>query len=173
MTLEFIRPTPGMKKQAMHFRDGFYAAGEKTINGSGGLDFFPDFETWLTNIQRVESGEEPGIAPSACIRFAVDADTRELVGILDIRPALPENKLHFGHLGYATLPGRRGSGIATGMVRWGVEQLRAKGVKDILASVYADNGPSIKVLEKCGFLKKGMFKDEDNGKEIIQYVNKA
>lgn len=172
MKLEFIRPTAGMKRKALDFRDCFYAAGERTINGSGGLDFFEDYESWLDSIQKVECGEDPGIVPSASIRFAClkDETSCEIVGILDIRPALPQSKAAFGHLGYATLPAHRRKGIATQMVAWGVEQLRQKGVGDVLASVYADNAASISVLEKCGFLKKGMFKDE-SGKEIIQYVN--
>ncbi|MDL2293500.1 GNAT family N-acetyltransferase [Ruminococcaceae bacterium OttesenSCG-928-D13] len=170
MRLEFARPERWMRDEVLKFRDAFTAAGEKIINGSGGLDFYPDFETWFSYHQKCQSGE---IENTFCseIWLVRSADSSELVGILDIRPTLTEDKRHYGHLGYAVLPGRRGKGVATAMLAWAVDTLRRAGVTNIYASVYADNGPSIKVLEKSGFLQKGMYKEEDSGKEIVQYVN--
>ena len=167
--LTFVKPDENMKDVALSFRDAFYAAGERVINGSGGLDFYPDFETWLGYLRRVERGEEEGFVPSR-IWFAVQ--NSEIVGVLDIRPALPPEKATFGHIGYAVRPDSRGQGVAGAMCAWGVAELRRQGVSDILAACYDGNGASRRVLEACGFALAGTELEEQTGKRVLNFINK-
>ncbi len=166
--LSFVKPDESMKAAALAFRDAFYAAGERVINGSGGLDFYPDFETWLAYLRRVECGEEEGFVPSR-VYFAVRGS--EIAGVLDIRPTLPPEKATYGHIGYAVRPACRGQGVAAAMTAWGVEALRAQGVSDILAACYDGNGASRHVLERCGFTLAGTELEEGTGKRVLNFVN--
>ncbi|MDL2218933.1 GNAT family N-acetyltransferase [Ruminococcaceae bacterium OttesenSCG-928-O06] len=166
-TLRFVQPDESLRGEIEAFAQSFYAAGEDTINGSGGLDFFPSFATWLRYLRRVEAGEEEGLVPSV-VRFA-QAEGGRLLGVVDIRPALPAEKLHFGHVGYATAPPYRGRGVGSAMLAWALAQLRGAGVGDIIACCYADNLPSRRVLEKGGFARRTARTEEETGKRILEY----
>ncbi len=169
-SLVFLRPTPQMAAEVLAFKERFFAAGEQVINGSGGLDFYPDVATWLAYLARVRAGEEEGFVPSD-IWFARAGEDGPLVGILDIRPTLPPKKMCFGHMGYAVVPGERNKGVAGAMVAWGVRRLRDAGVDEVLACCYEDNEPSRRTLEKNGFTKYGFTIEEETGKTILQYKN--
>lgn len=60
-------------------------------------------------------------------------------------------------IGYSVTPGYRGRGIATeavgALARWGLNQ---PAVLSILARCEPDNGPSISVLERVGFVRDGV-----------------
>lgn len=165
--LTFVKPGAGMKDAVLGFRDAFYAAGERVINGSAGLDFYPDFETWLAYLHGIERGEACFV-PSH-VYFALRGS--EIVGVLDIRPKLPAEKATYGHIGYAVRPACRGQGVAMAMTAWGVEELRRQGVSDILAACYDGNEASQHVLEACGFALTGTELEESSGRQVLNFVN--
>ena len=55
-----------------------------------------------------------------------------------------------GHLGYAVRPSARRRGIATDLMRAGLEELAGVGVAQALVTCDADNGPSARIIEAAG-----------------------
>ena len=68
-------------------------------------------------------------------------------------------------LGYAVAPSWEGRGLATAAVRELVrEAFAAPEVQSVLAHTLAEPGPSVRVLEKAGFVHDGEVRDEEVGK---------
>ncbi len=169
--LEFLRPWDVPEEAVTAFRDAFFAAGERVINGSGGLDFYPDWATWISYLQRVESGEEEGFVPSR-VYFARLAGSEEPAGVLDIRPGLPPEKEYFGHMGYAVRPDCRGQGVASAILDYGVRCLRDSGLQEIAVHCYETNTASQRVLENYGFVLDSQYQDKNDGLNVLKYLLK-
>ena len=93
------------------------------------------------------------------IWLMLDPAARALVG--DIGFKGPPDDLHTVEIGYSVLPAFQGRGYATeaarALVAWGFAQ---PGVRRIVANCRADNGASIRVLEKAGMRQTGRDRDE-------------
>ena len=163
----FLQPSEEQKTDALAFCADFYENGETVINGSGGLDFFPEYETWLAYLRGIESGEEEGFVPSH-VWFAADEKGR-LVGIIDIRPRLPAEKMKYGHIGYAVAPTYRRRGYARQMLHWAVDALHKYGVGRIRVAGYEENVASRRLLETSGFKQIGSYSEEASGKTVLEY----
>lgn len=96
----------------------------------------PDFTRMRMNTEAVKSGDV----------LAIEAD-RQFVGQIS---------LVNGEIGYGLARAYWGKGIAT----WAVQQMLERGFLDpetkvIMAGTWEDNPASMRVLEKCGFVKTG------------------
>lgn len=165
--LVFEKPCPAAKPRVLAFAQAFYSQGEKTINGSAGLDFYPTYEEWLAYLGRVERGEEEGFVPSQV--WLARNEAGDMVGILDIRPTLPESKLKFGHIGYAVAPAHRRRGHATHMLRWGTARLQAAGVNPVVACCHAQNIASVRTLERGGYRRTGSYIDPEEDDTVLVF----
>ncbi len=110
-------------------------------------------ETWpeyLERVRRENLGDNlPEGRVPATMLFAFDGD--ELVGRVHIRYQLNEYLLAVGgNIGYAVRPAFRRRGHATGLLRAGLDHLRATGAKRALVTCDDDNIGSIRTIEKCG-----------------------
>ena len=74
-----------------------------------------------------------------------------VAGVVNIRPTLNDwlRKVG-GHIGYDVHPGYRNQGIATFALREALRFLAERGVREALVTCRDDNGPSARVIEKCG-----------------------
>ena len=67
-------------------------------------------------------------------------------------------------IGYAVAPSLEGRGIATAAVRAMLEEAFADAdVRAVIADTLPEPGPSVRVLERCGFTRAGEAADADVG----------
>jgi RimJ/RimL family protein N-acetyltransferase len=101
-----------------------------------------DAQSWIA---RCKGGEQ----------FAIDVGGR-LAGAIGIFPFTGERR-HVAHIGYWLGKAFWGRGIATAACRCLVEHLfAATGLIRLETTVDAPNVASIRVLEKCGFVREGV-----------------
>lgn len=75
----------------------------------------------------------------------------EFVGRLSIRHALNDAlRIEGGHIGYDTVPSRRGRGVATEMLRQALPIARTLGLTSVLVTCDDTNTRSIRVIERNG-----------------------
>lgn len=71
-------------------------------------------------------------------------------------------------IGYSLLPGYRGRGYATeavkALVQWAFSHTE---VREVVAETLPDNGPSIRVLERCGFMRAGPGSEEGHIRFVL------
>lgn len=170
-TLSYIVPNESHREKAEAFLNSFLRAGETTVNGSVGFDYYKDYDLWLAYLAKLANGTEKGLGLGVPEVYFAQNENGDFVGIIDVRPNLPEDKNNWGHLGYSVSPQYRRHGYGKQMVDWGLAHLRMQGVKEIFASCYDDNKASRELLKKSGFLKTGSYKEEETGKTIVKYAN--
>lgn len=112
-----------------------------------------DGEPWSDYVERIAAisrGERlaPGRVPAV---FAVADVAGRIAGRVSVRLELNEYLAEFGgHIGYAVMPEFRRRGIATALLRYGLDTLAGNGVDAALVTCDADNEASRAVIEACG-----------------------
>lgn len=93
-----------------------------------------------------------------------------LVGVFSLKFELTQYLLDFGgHVGYAVRPSRRNRGLATQILRQGLEIARNFGFTKILAVCDEDNFPSEKVILKNGGQYENTLFDPDEQVFVKRY----
>ncbi len=70
-------------------------------------------------------------------------------------------------IGYTVFPEFRGQGIATEATLALMEWAATQGVLQVVASIAAENAPSLRIAEKLGFARVGEWEDEEDGPELV------
>ncbi|WP_195267267.1 GNAT family N-acetyltransferase [Eubacterium sp. 1001713B170207_170306_E7] len=169
-SLTLIPPTKANKTAILAFKNEFFQAGEKVINGSALLNQM-DYEEWLENIRRnrdFQTVREDWVVSSTFL--AVREQDQWIVGIVDLRHSLGQSFLaeYGGHIGYAVRPSERWKGYAVQVLSLALEAAQELGLEAVMLGCYADNVGSIKTMLKCG----GVLKEEKpyiDGKPICIY----
>lgn len=168
--LTLISPTQAHKTAALEFKQEFFEAGEKVINGSALLDQM-DYEAWLENIRKNEDVNTVRVDwVTASTFFAVREHDQRIVGIVDLRHSLDQPFLteYGGHIGYAVRPSERRKGYAVQILSLVLEAAQKIGLEAAMLGCYADNTGSIKTILKCGGALKEM-KPYADGKPMHIY----
>ena len=115
----------------------------------------PDHEPWLIRpVLRREAGEPP-----------------EAIGYVNFHA--PPNDEGTAEIGYALLPAWRGRGYALeaarGALTWAAADPR---VRTLRASVAPDNGASLRLIGKLGFVQVGEQWDPDDGLELVHDIGR-
>lgn len=99
--------------------------------------------------RRLEKTDPPeGFVPATML-WAVDGD--RWLGRVSVRHELNDHLIRFGgHVGYAVRPSARRRGIATTLLRVGLEVLNGIGVGEALILCAEDNEGSRRVIETAG-----------------------
>ena len=94
----------------------------------------------------------------------------ELAGRVSVRFALNE-ALAFkgGHIGYCVRPSFRRRGVATTLLRRGVDLAHRGGVDRILVVCDDDNAASAAVIERCGGILESVVTPEDGSAPFRRY----
>lgn len=83
--------------------------------------------------------------------FLVAVIDGKIAGRLSIRHELNEFlALVGGHIGYGVAPEFRGRGIATHLLKYGLQFMKERGEEKVFISCHSENEASRKVIEKCG-----------------------
>jgi RimJ/RimL family protein N-acetyltransferase len=108
-------------------------------------------QTWIA---RYEEGREDGSAEGFAI---VDADDGAFLGVA-LAPVIDREGREV-ELGYIVAPQARGRGVATAalrqLTRWAFAEL---GALRITLIIDAENAPSRRVAERCGYVREGLLR---------------
>jgi predicted acetyltransferase len=110
-------------------------------------------EEFCAYLDRVAALKSPESVPVGMVTstFLVAVVDGKIAGRLSIRHELNDFlALVGGHIGYGVAPEFRGQGVATYMLKYGLEFMKARGEERIFISCHSDNAASRKIIEKCG-----------------------
>lgn len=115
-------------------------------------DYVQD-EEFSKYIDRVSSWKDEATVPEGRVAstFLVAVIDGKIAGRLSLRHRLNEFLgLVGGHIGYGVAPEFRGKGVATHMLKYGLEFMKERGEEKIFISCHSENVASRKIIEKCG-----------------------
>lgn len=168
MIIKLIRPAIEHKKEALEFREEFFGAGEKVINGGELLDQTEIYEEWLSSVKL--NANPDTVSPEWVLTdtfFAVD-EAGKIIGIIDFRHELKGFLVDFGHCGYSVRPSERRKGYATKMLALVIEVARTAKLSSLQLSVERSNTPSIRTITKNGGVLERSFDFEGETADVYR-----
>lgn len=147
------------KPQLFDMLDEWYATGEKIIPYMIRRLDYHDFDFYLENLEIKENNSE-GLIPDTVL-FALNEDTNQFVGAVDIRHYLNESLLlDGGHIGDGIRPSERRKGYATEMIRLALLECKKLGITRVLMVCDKDNiGSAKSILNNGGVLENEVVVD--------------
>lgn len=115
-------------------------------------DYVQD-EEFAGYIDRVSSWKDEATVPEGKVAstFLVAIIDGKIAGRLSIRHRLNDFLgLVGGHIGYGVAPNFRGKGVATYMLKYGLEFMKVRGEEKVFISCHSENEASRRIIEKCG-----------------------
>ncbi|MFT3842705.1 MAG: GNAT family N-acetyltransferase [Myxococcaceae bacterium] len=164
--MEFRKLTP---RDSTAFLAAYEATKKNDPNFSKGFTEGMTFDQYLALLDATERGENlpPDHVPST-IYFAFIGD--EIAGRLMFRHHLNDRLLKSGgHLGYVVLERHRGRGIATELLRRGLELAKARGIDRVLLTCDEKNAASRRVIEKHRGVLEDIQPHPDSGVPFCRY----
>lgn len=150
--LNFILPTEQNRDDVLSFYGEIEYSGGECI----GICNYKNFDLWLSGMQNRYTGKN---LPDGYVRenFYLCYEGNRLIGVFSLKFELTKFLLNYGgHIGYATRPSERNRGLATQMLKQGLELSKGFGFDRILCICDNDNYASEKVILKNG----GVFENE-------------
>ncbi len=151
MRIRLVNPDESMKRAAEEFRNEFFSAGERVINGSAMLDSL-SYDEWLVRVRRNSNSATVDKKWAVADTFFATDENNRIVGIIDFRHTLATKFLaeYGGHVGYSVRPSERRKGYCTQMLLL-IKTLAANlGLPYLMLGLYKDNVASLKTILKCG-----------------------
>ena len=156
--MEIIEPEPSLQKSFLEAWDEFDVSRDGDGDSAGWMGAFgftreqcesADGFAAMCATRRADRTTPPeGFVPG-CMLWAVESD--QWLGRASIRFELNEWLGRVGgHVGYAVRPSARRQGIASVLLRAGLDELRANGVEQALVTRDEDNVASARTIEKAG-----------------------
>jgi predicted acetyltransferase len=109
-----------------------------------------EFCAYLDRVAAFKSAESVPEGRVTSTFFVAEIDGK-IAGRLSIRHELNEFlALVGGHIGYGVAPEFRGRGIATHLLKYGLQFMKERGEEQVFISCHSENEASRKVIEKCG-----------------------
>lgn len=163
---EVILQTPAEQDRAevLAYRREFLRDGD-SMDGTAGLRDAESYGEWLEKLSDNASEERlrPGFVP-ATLFLARDADSGELVGMIDVRHRLNDYLREAGgHIGYSVRRCARGRGYATRMLALALDACKQLGIFSVLVTCLDGNTASARVIEKNGGVLADVRSVEENG----------
>ena len=120
--MQLVSPSMEMKYKAMEYKQEFFDANEKHIDGSCGFSKYDAFDDWLKAVANIQTEAPHGFV--TCSTYFVIVDD-EIIGMTSIRHALNDSlRFDGGHIGYSVRPSQRRSGYATQMLALALDECR-------------------------------------------------
>ncbi len=163
--LTLILPTEANRNDVL----AFYGAFEKTHETCIGYHGHEDYDAWLRHMRCRFTGT--GL-PEGYVRenFYLCYDGDEMIGVFSLKFDLTPYLLDFGgHVGYAVAPARRNRGLASEILRLGLEIARGFGFERLLAICDEDNVASEKVILRNGGIFENKLFDGEEGVFVKRY----
>lgn len=150
--VRFVLPEERSREDVLAFYNEIEENGGECI----GFGNRKDFDRWLTGMQNRHTGRN---LPEGYVKedFYLCYEGEKLIGVFSLKYELTDFLLNFGgHVGYAVCPSERNRGLATQMLKQGLELAKQAGFERILCICDEDNYASEKVILKNG----GVLEDE-------------
>lgn len=166
-----VKPELEFKTEALAYRQEHFDNGEMIINGSELLDKTESYEEWLENVKN--NADKKTVSKNWVLTdtyFAMDEDTKRIVGIIDLRYELNDFLKDIGNCGYSVRPSERRKGYAVEMLRQVVEKAKEYGLTEMHLSVEKDNIPSIKTILKNKGVYERSFEFEGKKADIYKIM---
>ena len=163
--LKFVLPSEGNRDDVLSFYREFEENGGECI----GIGNYSDYDAWLIGMMNRHSGKN---LPKGYVRedFYLCYDDSGMVGVFSLKFELTDFLLNYGgHIGYAVRPSMRGRGIATEMMRRGLEIASESGFEKVLCVCNEDNLASEKVILKNGGVLENTKYDPDEHVLVKRY----
>lgn len=155
--LRLVYPTKQHEKQAIDYVKEFQDY-NSPINGSGGLDQYTNYDSWLDKLKR--DLDVPHISEDrvpAHTYFLMTESENRIIGMINIRHKLNDFLLlKGGHIGYSIRPTERRKGYGNKILSLGLEKCKELSISKVLVICNKENFNSAKVIKNNG----GIFKDE-------------
>lgn len=159
-------PNEGDEQPVMAYKQEFEAAGD-SMDGTGGLAMAQSFGEWLTACRDNRSPDtvRPGLVDATTF-LAVEPESGDLVGMIDVRHRLNDFLLNYGgNIGYSVRPGCRGRGYAKAMLAQALKFCRQRGMERVLVTCDKENPASARTILSNG----GVLENEvPEGESITQ-----
>lgn len=162
---DFVLPTEENRNDVLDFYKEFEEYGDECI-GFGNRN---NYDLWLREMQNRHTGRN---LPEGYVRenFYLCYNGEKLVGVFSLKFELTEFLLNFGgHVGYAVRPTQRNAGIATQMLKKGLELAKQFGFDKILCVCNEDNYASEKVILNNGGVFENRLYDSDENVFVKRY----
>ena len=144
-----IKPTKEYEEQAKEFIQEFIDHNSE-MHGVGDLNLNLDsYDEWLKRLDDYSRGInlKEGHVPATTF-FAINQETNEIIGMIDIRHNLNDYLLERGgHIGYSVRPSERKQGYATEILYLGLGECVKIGLEKVLITCYRDNIASAKTIQ--------------------------
>ena len=163
--LKLVLPTEENRSYVLAFYDDIEKSGGACI----GMGNYKNYDQWLTGMQNRHTGKN---LPEGYVRenFYLCYEGTRLVGVFSLKFELTEYLLNYGgHVGYATRPADRGRGLATQMLRQGLELAGEFGFDRILCICDDDNYASEKVILKNGGVLENELYDPEEAVTVKRF----
>ncbi len=163
--LNFYLPTEQNREDVLSFYNEIEKSGGECI----GIGNYKDYDLWLKGMQNRHTGKN---LPDGYVRenFYLCYEDDFLVGVFSLKFELTDFLLNFGgHIGYATRPSERNRGLATQMLKQGLEISKQFGFERILCVCDEDNYASEKVILKNGGVLENELFDPDEQVVVKRY----
>lgn len=150
--LTFVLPTERDRDAVI----SFYTEVEKSGGECIGIGNYQNYDLWPSGMQNRHTGKN---LPEGYVRenFCLCYEGGCLVGVFSLKFELTAFLLNYGeHIGYAVRPSARNRGLATQMLKQGLDIAQSFGFDRILCICDNDNYASEKVILK----NSGVFENE-------------
>ena len=163
--LKFILPTEQNRNDVLSFYDEIEKSGGVCI----GIGNYKNYDLWLSGMQNRHTGKD---LPEGYVRenFYLCYEGKRVVGVFSLKFELTEFLMNYGgHIGYATRPSERKRGLATQMLKQGLELSKKFGFDRILCICDNDNDASEKVILKNGGIFENEIYDPDEAVTVKRF----
>lgn len=147
----------------------YYEEIEANNSESIGMGNYQDFDRWLTGMRNRHTGKN---LPEGFVweDFCLCYEGGRLIGVFSLKFELTDYLLSFGgHIGYAVRPSERNRGLATQILRQGLEMATKAGFSKVLCVCDEDNIASEKVILKNGGVLEDTRYDPEEAVTIKRY----
>lgn len=149
--LILIKPSKSIESGIQEYKQEFLEFGELRINGSCGITFYDDFDSWLKIAQSIEKETLSRDDVHASTFFTIRESDKKVIGSIQIRHSLTEElRKYGGHIGYAIRPSERKKGYGTQQLALVLEYAKQMEIFKIMISCESDNVASAKTIMACG-----------------------
>lgn len=168
--MQLVEPTAALKAAYENYINAWEKSGDHFVPYAAsprGMTYEALLEDW--SIAKTDTAFERGFVP-ATLYFMLD-ERGQIVGALHLRHVLNESLERVGgHIGYGVRPDARRQGIATDMLKMGLDCAFNRGIKEVLITCDADNAASYRTMLANGCELKDIITVD--GKRVRRYLKK-